>query len=278
MKEIEITTGTDVVSATLYESKNSHAVLVIGSATGVKQKFYQKFASYVAENGITAITFDYAGIGRSLKKPIKQLTNNAAHWGNDNLNGVIEYATSNYPKQKKLLLGHSIGGQLIGLTKSAVEMDKIILVAAQSGYWKYWQGAGKLKMWFNWYVLFPTMLHLFGYLPSKKISGMEDLPKNVAKQWSSWGKRPDYILGDPSIKEKFFDKIQSQITAFSIDDDEFAPKTAADWMAGRYLNADTKSIHLIPGDFEVSKIGHFGIFKDKFEATIWKLILDEMKI
>jgi len=63
-------------------------VLVITSATGVKQSYYKRFAEFLAENGITVISFDYLGIGRSLNIPIKKLEVNAADWGRKNLEGV----------------------------------------------------------------------------------------------------------------------------------------------------------------------------------------------
>ncbi len=277
MREINIESGTGILSATIFDSIDTKAVLVITSATGVKQSFYKKFAEYISSQNITVITFDYCGIGLSLKKPIKTLTNNAADWGTKDLDSVIRYAINNFTKHKKYLLGHSIGGQLAGLSKSLTEIDKVILVAAQSGYWKFWNGTERVKMWLNWHISFPLLTNLFGYLPSKKLTGMENLPKNVVIQWSKWGKNSDYILGDTSMEETFFEKYYSNITAFSIEDDKFAPEKAVEWMTTRYLNAKTKSVHLIPNDYNTNKIGHFGIFKDRFKDTIWKQLLNEIK-
>ena len=174
MSEIEITSESEVLSASVFEGNKQEIVLIIASATGVKQSYYHKFAQFVASQGITVITFDYTGIGRSLRKSLKTLENNAADWGSKDLESVIQYALENYPKARKVLLGHSIGGQLVGLAKSSEQLDKIILVAAQSGFWKLWNGVGKIRMWFNWYILFPVVLGLFGYLNSKKINGMEN--------------------------------------------------------------------------------------------------------
>ncbi|MEP1035051.1 alpha/beta fold hydrolase [Ekhidna sp.] len=277
MREVEIESGVGVITATIYDSIDPNTVLVIASATGVKQSFYKKFAEYLSSQNVTVITFDYYGIGLSLKGSIKKLTNDAEGWGAEDLESVIDYALNNFVGYKKSLLGHSIGGQLVGLSKSSTKMDKIVLVAAQSGYWKLWDGVGRIKLWFNWHILFPLLTNLFGYLPSKKISGMENLPKNVANQWSKWGKNKDYLLSDKSLKETFFEKYYSEIAAFSIDDDDFAPRKAVEWMTGRYSNAKTKTRHLIPKDYNTQKIGHFGVFKERFKDTIWKDLLNEIK-
>ena len=75
MTQIEIkTTNLNQITAQIYEAEKN-TVLIISSATGVKQSFYKKFAEFVSANGITVITFDYSGIGLSLKKPIKQIKN-----------------------------------------------------------------------------------------------------------------------------------------------------------------------------------------------------------
>ena len=276
MKKITITSGTENLSATLFEGSKNKKVLIIASATGVRQEYYQKFAQFIASNGILVITFDYCGIGRSLKRPIKALNNTAADWGRNDLEQIIKYVLKNYPNSKKVILGHSIGGQLIGLAENSVKLDKLVLVAAQSGYWKHWNGIGRIKMWFNWYILFPILIKTFGYLNSKKISRMENLPKHVAYQWSNWGKNENYILSDTTIEQTYYDKICSNVTAFSIDDDDFAPLSAVEWMTEQYKSAKRKSIILRPSDFKVNKIGHFGVFRARFKDSIWKQILKEI--
>lgn len=277
MTAITITNGTTNLEARLYEAGQAHTLLVIASATGVRQEFYNKFADYLSEKGITVITFDYSGIGQSLQQPIREIEGRLSDWGSKDLEAVIGYTLSHYADLRKVLLGHSIGGQLIGLAPSAVLMDKIILVAAQSGYWKYWKGIQRTKMWFNWHVLFPVLTNLFGYLPSKKVNGMENLPKNVADQWRRWGTHHKYMLGDPTIGAHYYEQIRSELIAFSMADDPLAPKPAVEWMTNIYTNAQTKRIHLYPRDHGAGKIGHFGIFKERFEPTLWKMMLKEIE-
>lgn len=53
------------ISINLYETEN-RSVLIIASATGVKQEFCKKNAEYISGYGTTVITFDYYGIIASL--------------------------------------------------------------------------------------------------------------------------------------------------------------------------------------------------------------------
>ena len=55
------------------EEPNGRAVLV-NSATGVRQEYYAKYATYLLERGFTVLTYDYRGIGRSLHGPLKDLS------------------------------------------------------------------------------------------------------------------------------------------------------------------------------------------------------------
>lgn len=277
MKQTDIKTENgNQITAQIYENiKNT--VLIISSATGVKQGFYKKFADFVSANGITVVTFDYSGIGLSLRQPIKQEKSSASDWGKNDLETVIKYTKENYPNAKITILGHSIGGQIIGLAKSSSEVQKLILVATQSGYWKLWKGLDKVKMWANWHILFPILINIFGYMPSKRISGMEDLPKNVAKQWSGWGRKPNYLFDEVAEQNLFFKNISVKTTVFSIENDFYAPKEAVDFFAKKYNNADIKRLHLLAKDYNTKHIGHFGIFRDKFESSLWKLLLDEIE-
>lgn len=227
----------------------------------------------MAEQGLAVITYDYSGIGRSLHQALRDLEVSVADWGVKDFESILNYAAEHYPEARRVVMGHSIGGQIIGLAPSSVQIDKIVLVASQSGYWKLWKGFSKWRMAFNWYVLLPGMVKLFGYLYSKRVTGMENLPKNVVHQWRAWGKHPDYFFSDPSIQTHYYQAIQSKMSVFSIEDDYFAPPAAVAWLRDKaYSSAPEEYRHLKAEDFGHSSIGHFGVFKSKFRDSIWLVL------
>lgn len=275
MRTIAIKTDhNDTIVANVYDSFDSKIVVIIASATGVKQTFYKQFSENLSKNKITVITFDYIGIGLSLKSPLKEIKNTASDWGKIDLEAVIQYSKRNYPTAKLCILGHSIGGQLIGFAKSAQNADKIILVAAQSGYWKFWEGKNKYLMWFNWYILFVLLIKIYGYLPAKKFSKMENLPKNVAKQWSKWCQKTNYFFDDSSESEFFFKNITSPILAISIEKDFYAPKKAVNWLTDKFINAKTQKVHLTSNNFFGKKVGHFELFNNTNSKEFGNLIIN----
>lgn len=277
MVEIKIPTPENYLGASLFEPREIRGLIVVASATGVRREFYQKFASYLCEHGFAVITFDYTGIGGSLNQPIRQITKGVEDWGRTDLNAVLQYGMERYPQTKKLVMGHSIGGQIIGLAPRVMDYDGIVLMTAQSGYWKHWTDFGRVKMWFNWHVLFPTLLRAFGYLPSKRLTGMEDLPVNVAKQWSTWGKHPEYLLGHLPTEKTYYQKFSKPISSFIVEDDDLGPQSASDWLLAQYSLADRNRILLRPEDLGLKGIGHFGLFKEKHKEVLWPLVLDEIE-
>ncbi len=263
------------INCSLYNAVGSDKIIIIVSAAGVLQSFYKKIAEFFKDNSISTITFDYTGIGKSLHVNIENENINLTSWGSRDLDAVIKYTIETFPGHKIILLGHSIGGQLIGLAPSSDMADKIILIAAQSGYWKFWKGVSKIKMWTNWYLLVPLLTNVFGYLPAKKISRMENLPKNVAEEWAKWCRSSVYLFAGFSHNKLYFDRIKCKITSISIDDDFFAPKKSVEWLNAKFENASIKTLHFIPNNFNASKIGHFSLFTEKFKNSIWNILLKE---
>ncbi|RIW13382.1 alpha/beta fold hydrolase [Algoriphagus lacus] len=263
------------ISASVFP-QDSFLVLIISPATGVKQSFYHPFANYLNENGITVITFDFHGIGESLADSIKTVSTSASEWGVHDLESVIEFSKVRFSLSKIFVLGHSIGGQLLGFAKSSVDLEKIILIGSQSGYWGFWKGSEKLKMWATWHVLFPALLKIYRYFPAKSFSRMEDLPKEVGLQWSKWCRSPDYFLEEFNEDVLYFKSIVTRVTCISIEDDKFAPIDAVNWLADRFSKAQIKRVHLDPYDFGYKSIGHFGIFKENNRLVLWRMLLREI--
>ena len=261
----------------IFENGSSNVILIIASAMGVKQSFYKNFSEFAETNGISVITFDYSGIGNSLNGNIKSYRDSLYSWGNRDLEAVIKYSIKKFPNHKKVIIGHSVGGQLIGLAPSSIHLDKIILISAQSGFWGFWKGIDKVKMFLNWYLLFPTLTYFIGYMPSKRFSKMENLPANVAKEWAKWCRNPNYLFDYFSEEKTFFNKIKCAVTSISFDDDFFAPKKSVDWLNQKFQNVTLIRKHFFPNDVNVTKIGHFDLFKSNFKNSIWKFLLEEIK-
>ncbi|WP_340063507.1 serine aminopeptidase domain-containing protein [Ascidiimonas aurantiaca] len=254
-----------------FQSSSKRGAVIISSATGVLQNYYYKFALFLNQNGFTVYTFDYYGIGKtgdSIKK-LKSNTITLSEWGNNDQASVLALARNEHPSEELTLISHSIGGQLFGLNPNYHMVNKAIMVASQSGYWKYYKGIHSPKMWLFWHVMIPALTPVFGYFPAKKIKLFENLPKNVAYEWKKWGKHKDYMFGSVSPENLYFKDINIPMLFLGFPRDIFAPKEAIEWLASRYSSAQVENRYIIPENEGLPEIGHFGFFRENFRKSLW---------
>lgn len=252
-------------------------IVIIASATGVGKEFYKHFAAYLYDNGISVVTFDYGGIGKSKPISLRRFFTTAQRWATNDFETVISHVKEEFPDLPVTLLGHSIGGQLIGLTPSALLASRILLVGTQSGYYKFWPFPERLKMLLAWKVLFPVFNSGLGYIPAKRFTSMEDLPGGMAMEWRKWCLSPGYLFDHIDGSGLYFDKITAPVYSYSTDRDKFATAASTDWLTARYSNAPAERIHLKPEDYGVKSIGHFGYFQKRCSHSVWPELLSRIE-
>lgn len=272
---LDITTplGHHLGASVFKPSTTNNKSIVISSATGVLQHFYYKFANYFSELGYTVYTFDYSGIGKSNLSisDLKQNTIDLKSWGENDQASIIDYVKSKNQTHKIIVITHSIGGQVLAFNKNIAQVDAIITVASQSGYWKLWNGFERFRMFVFWYALIPTLTPFFGYFPAKKIKLFENLPKHMAYQWRNWGKRKDYMLSEFDFNDLQFKNFKKPLLALSFTKDKFASKASVDWLAEQFVNAKVDRRHIIPENLGITNVGHFGFFRSEFKASLWNI-------
>lgn len=261
------------LGASLYQPADidpNGPVVLITPATGVKRRFYDKYARFLAENGLATVSFDYRGIGESRPCTLRGFEASLQDWAVKDIAGAIDWIVAQRRPRRLLVVGHSIGGQLIGLAPNNDRVDAMLAVAAQSGYWGLWSGSRKYFMWFLWHAFMPGLTWVFSYFPSKKLGLSEDLPRGVAKQWAFWGRHPHYIVDDQGnpIRKSFL-SFSGSIRSYSFADDIDAPRVAVENLLQLYENATRELNHLRPPDLGVDGIGHFGFFREQFRPSLW---------
>lgn len=268
-----------LLSSTLYRSEsqdNNNKVLLIASATAVKQIYYKRYAIFMAEEGFTVMTFDYRGIGNSLTKKIQQFHAFMHEWGEKDLAGIINWLSVKYHSAQLLLVGHSGGGQMIGLADNKHKISAMVSIASQSGYWGFWDAPRKYWMAALWYIFIPFLTKIFSYFPAKKFKLGEDLPAGIALEWARWGRNPNYFFEERHLKQKFND-FKVPILIYSFEDDTYAPKRSVENLMTFYGSQEKIYRHIDPLDLGVSHIGHFGFFSRKFRTSLWQETSDWLK-
>jgi predicted alpha/beta hydrolase len=250
--------------------------VVIAGAMGVPQRFYAPLARALTERGIAVLTFDYRGIGRSLRPPLRAEPARLCDWGEQDLDTALRAAREAWPDAPLAIFGHSVGGQLSGMAATFPQVDRMLTIASQSGYWRLWPGIGAAAMWSVWHVGIPVMTTLFGYLPFRTIGMGENVPRDVARDWARSGRCPGYLWDfyrdRPSIAG--YGAWRGALRAIDISDDPFAPRATVDAFATRFPNASVERVTVTPESLGRRKIAHFGAFRETVRETLWRECAD----
>ena len=273
MKEVLNVVARDGVhlSATWHAAKNPHEkVVLINPATGVRQQYYSDFGKWLASEGFQVYTFDYRGIGNSRPEDLSDALYDMHDWSVD-IDAMISHINKAHPLSQLIIVGHSIGGQLIGMSNLAKQAEAFIMVGSQTPYWKNYNGwRMKLKLLWFWYIAIPVLTKLFGYFPASRLRMFEDLPAEVARQWSRWARNKNYIFDELPAERKSFEALQQRTLMISFSDDTLAPLDAVHDLQRFYKNLKIEHWHLTPEDVLKKKVGHFAFFRKDMEAILWR--------
>ena len=256
------------LAANRYEpvANPTKTVVVINSATAVPQRYYRAFASFLAEQGYTTITYDYRGIGGSRPASLQGFVASARDWALLDMAGIIDWADATYAPERLFLIGHSYGGQTAGLLPNGNKVSAMVTSSSQSGYWARQGGFQKISVAFHTHITLPVLCRLYGYMPWSKFSSAEDLPKEFALEWSAWCRRPGYLLDDQTLPLERFAQFRAPVLALSFADDTWGTKRSVDAMMRAYPRVERR--HIAPAEAGLRSIGHFGFFRSQ-SAALW---------
>jgi predicted alpha/beta hydrolase len=236
------------------------AAALIAGAMAVRARFYKPFATFLAERGIAALTVDYRGVGASRAGPLRGFSAAMHEWGELDLGGAVDFLQQRFPSLPLLWVGHSCGGQLMGLLPDA-PVRAALFVSCQSGYWRNWSGLGRAAMFSLWNAVIPLSCAVYGYLPFKLLGQGEDVPRGVALEWARWGRDPHYIYSYAQPRGGLgFARYAGPLRSIAVSDDSYAPRPAVEALLEMYSSA-RRELQVVEPDGV--PIGHFGFFKQR---------------
>src|ERR1700732_1749940 len=184
-----------------------HAVL-INSATAVPRKIYRGFAGYLARRGCAVLTYDYRGTGDSRKKSpaasrqprsLAGCKAGMSDWAALDVTAAAAWMRERYHQLPLNYVGHSFGGQALGLVPNNAEVSRALLIAAQPRYWKLMASPERYRVYVMLNFVGTPLTRLLGYAPGWSGLGL-DLPKAVFLEWAGWVMSKRYLFDDPKLK------------------------------------------------------------------------------
>ena len=264
------------ISASYWPAAEPRALVLLHPATGVPQGYYQSFARYLTSMGLSVLTYDYRGIGRSRPPSLRGYAVSMSDWIDHDVPAVTAWAQERFPHLPLLAVGHSIGGHAIALSPSSGVLRAAVMMASHAGTSHTIKGwAERQRVRFIMRVLAPVLVALRGYMPNKRLGFGEDLPGAAMTQWRRWTTLPRYFFDDPAMAaESRMAQLRIPLLVVSFEDDPWANARAVQMLISPLKNARMERWHLDPKDEGMSAVGHMGFFKKRFEQQLWGRVAD----
>ena len=269
-----------VLGATLFLPRGAkrHAIL-INSATAVPRKIYRGFAGYLARRGAAALTYDYRGIGDSRQKSLvgynqpKSLVGfkaSMSDWAALDVAAAVAWMRERYHDLPLSYVGHSFGGQALGLLANNGEVSRALLIAAQAGYWRLMASPERYRVFALLNCVGAPLTRLLGYAPGWSGIG-EDLPKGVFEQWMRWVMHKRYLFDDPDLKAlSNFAGYNGPLRSLCLADDPWATRPAVELLCSGFTSTNPEILTITPADAGAAAIGHLGFFRPEHRDTLWR--------
>jgi predicted alpha/beta hydrolase len=250
--------------------------VVINGATGFPQTFYFKLAAYLAERRYHALVYDYRGMGLSAPADLAGETSSMSDWGLLDMPAALDEASRRAQGLPVVTLGHSVGGQFIGLLRNHALARAHVQIATSVGYWRWEAAPFKYLAWWFWRVHGPLMLALKGHVPTGGGWAGLPLPRRVYEEWRRWCLRPTHFGPDLAtyLAGHVFEQIRAPLLSVGFTDDPIATRRTVAALDRFFPQVTRESRWYAPRDVGVKRIGHEGFFSSKHRDTLWRTVVD----
>ncbi|MCO5229728.1 MAG: alpha/beta hydrolase [Chitinophagales bacterium] len=276
IKDIQIyCTDHTTITGTIYKTDYIKGAVLIAPATGIKRKFYKEFAIFLAEHGYGVLTYSNQGIGESLKGAIQSCPSSLVSWGEIDQTSALEALKHEFPNLPIHLIGHSAGGQLVGLMKNCKDISSIFNYACSSGSIRNMESSYKLKAQVFMNLFIPLNNYFLGYTNTPLINMGEPLPKKVAAQWRKWCRGSGYVAMEfgQEVQEHYYDQLNIPSLWVNASDDDIAIDANVDDMTRVYTQLQVERLTLQPQKEGFDNIGHMNFFS-KSHQELWHYALN----
>jgi predicted alpha/beta hydrolase len=276
---IHTTDGTPLAGMNFEPPGRSRASVLVAGGLGVPQRFYQRFASWLAQRGCRVMTFDVRGMGASRlpqhRHSLRGLTADMLTWARQDFAAAVDHLSAVDPSGTVSLVGHSLGMHHAAMTlpRTQALISHAVSVAAGSGYWRDWAPPSRLKAPLMFHLAGPLSIPLFGYFPGARLGMVGDLPAPVMRQWSRWCRHPEFAWGaEPDQIKPSLASARFSVRALSFTDDEAITEQCTRKLLAALPNAPSRLHITAPASVGMARIGHLGAFKPEATEQLWPLI------
>jgi predicted alpha/beta hydrolase len=211
-------------------------VVVIWPAMGVRARYYRPFAAELRAAGLTVVVADLRGTGTSTPAPSRADRYGYAELAGD-VDAVLAALKPRLDGRRRLLVGHSLGGQaaLLHLAlHGGDEVDGLALIAVGIPYWRGYPGARGLGVLPYTQGIAATAA-LLGVWPGWGFGGRQ--ARGVIRDWAHTARTGRFPRLDGTDTEAAVRAVRTPVLAVSVDDDQFTPHQTMDHLCAKLTGA-----------------------------------------
>ncbi|MGC1215267.1 MAG: alpha/beta fold hydrolase [Micromonospora sp.] len=211
-------------------------MVLIWPAMGVRARYYRPFAAALRAAGLGVAVADLRGTGTSTPSPARTCRYGYAELAGD-VGSVLEALKPRLDGRTRLLLGHSLGGQVALLHQALHDADTVDGLALIAVGVPWWRGYPGLR---GWGVLPYTQgiaatARLLGVWPGWGFGGRQ--ARGVIRDWAYTARTGRFPLLDGVDAEAAVRSVRTPVLAISVDDDQYTPHETLDHLCGKLAAA-----------------------------------------
>jgi len=123
--EVRALDGVPLAGSFFQPKGRPRGTVLLLSGTGIPRRFYAPFAAHLAMRGLATLTLDYRGIGDSRPARWRGFTATKQDWATEDASGAFGWLEDHVGHGPRFVVGHSVGGQLLGLMERPEAIDAV---------------------------------------------------------------------------------------------------------------------------------------------------------
>ncbi|HEX6967676.1 MAG TPA: alpha/beta fold hydrolase [Micromonosporaceae bacterium] len=225
--------GTDRIGLHIYPEPDcspNAPVVVIWPAMGVPAGYYTRFATALRKAGLAVVVAELRGTGTSTPHPSRASRYGYAELVSD-VAAVQESLKPRLDGRRRILLGHSLGGQLTLLHTALAEnpmVDGLVLVATGLPYWRSYPGSLRRHGLRCFTSVLSTVTETLGVWPGWGFGGRQ--PRGVIRDWAHIIRTGRFPVIDGVDPEPALRAVRVPVLAVDVEGDWHTPAHTLDLM------------------------------------------------
>jgi predicted alpha/beta hydrolase len=247
--------------------------IVLLGALAAPQRYLRHTAAWLGRAGYDVLSVDYRGVGESAA--LGHPATNLDDWAEDARAALLAARELTAPR-RLVVVGHSIGGMLVGHGGLGELVDGALLLASTHAAPQHYRGRGWLRLQAA-YGFLPRIARLAGgHLPASSILLGASAPRDALVHWKRWGRSGQFASWDGRSTEGNFGRLRGPVVSVVVADDGYAPLPAVEALLARFSEASSRRLEVLRSPDQLP-LGHFGVFRSDPPEWLQAWLLERLQ-